>query len=104
MTYVRFILCVCIHAYVCAWMLVKMYGCMQQMERALYITAREASWRRGFDPCTPSLFDLYHFLEQNGYFGLVPENPILSEPGSILLDGFDTRLIQRSFSCGVGML
>ena len=27
-------------------------------------------------------------------------NPILSEPGSILVDGFDTRLIPRSFSCG----
>ena len=28
--------------------------------------------------------------------------PILSEPGSILVDGFDTRLIPRSFSCGLG--
>ena len=33
-------------------------------------------------------------------FGLVPEKPILSEPGSILVDGFDTRLIPWSFSCG----
>jgi len=56
-------------------------------------TAREASWRRAFDPCTPVLFELYHYLEQNGYFRLVPEIPILSEPGSILIDGFDTRLI-----------
>jgi len=51
-------------------------------------TAREASWRRALDPCTPHLFDLYHCLQQNGYFGLVPENPILSEPGSIPVDGF----------------
>jgi len=55
--------------------------------------AREASWRRAFDPCTPLLFDLYHYLDQNGYFGLVPEKLILSELGSILVDGFDTRLI-----------
>jgi len=65
------------------------------------VSAREASWRRAFDPCTPLLFDLYHFREQNGYFGLVTENPILIEPGSILVDGFDTRLIPRSFSCGM---
>jgi len=37
-------------------------------------TALEASWRRVFDPCTPLLFDLYHYLEQNGYFWLVPEH------------------------------
>ena len=44
-------------------------------------TAREAvciclfaSWRRSFDPCTPLLFDLYHYLEQNGYFWWVPEH------------------------------
>jgi len=43
-----------------------------------------------FRPCTPLLFDLYHYLEQNGYFGLVPGKPILSEPGSILVDGLDT--------------
>ena len=30
-----------------------------------------------------------------------PNNPILSEPGSILVDGFDTRLIPWSFSCGL---
>jgi len=32
----------------------------------------EASWRRGFDPCTPLVFDLYHYLDQKGYFWLVP--------------------------------
>jgi len=63
--------------------------------------AREASWRRAFDLCTPLLFDLYHYLEQNGYFGLVPENQILSDPGSVLVDGFDTHLIPWSFSCGL---
>ena len=61
--------------------------------------ARKASWRRAFDPCTPLLFDLYRYLEQNGYFGLVPENAI-SMIWSILVDGFDTRLIPRSFLCG----
>jgi len=64
-------------------------------------SAREASWRRAFDPCTPLRVDLYHFLEQHWYFGLEPENPILSEPGLILVDGFDTRHIPRRFSCGL---
>jgi len=36
--------------------------------------AREASWRRGFNPYAPLLFNLYHYLEQNLHFGLVPEN------------------------------
>jgi len=36
--------------------------------------AREASWRRVFDPYAPLLFDLYHYLVQNLHFGLVPEN------------------------------
>jgi len=31
-------------------------------------TEPEASWRRDFDPYTPLEFDLYHYLEQNGYF------------------------------------
>jgi len=38
-------------------------------------TAREASWRRAFDPCAPLLFILYHYFEQNLHFGLVPEPP-----------------------------
>ena len=63
---------------------------------ACHLSAREASWRRSFDPCTPLLVDLYHYLEQNGCFGLVPENPILIDLGSILVDGFDTHLIPWS--------
>jgi len=27
-------------------------------------TAPEASWRRVFDPCTPLLFDLYHYRKE----------------------------------------
>jgi len=38
------------------------------------LTARKASWRRGFDPYAPLLFNLYHYLEQSLHFGLVPEN------------------------------
>ena len=52
---------------------------------------------RAFDPVSTLLFDVYHYLEQNGAFGLVPE-PILNEPGSILEDGFDTRWIPKAFS------
>ena len=48
------------------------------------------------DPCTPLLFDLYHYLEQNVYFSLVP----LSSR-SFLVAGFNTHVIPRSFSCGM---
>ena len=36
--------------------------------------ASEVSWRRDFHPCTPLLFDLYHYLEQNGYFWVVQDH------------------------------
>jgi len=39
------------------------------------LSASEASWRRGFDPCTPLLFDLYHDLRTERYFGWVPGPP-----------------------------
>ena len=38
------------------------------------VLSPEASWRRVFHPYTPLLFDLYHYLEQNGYFWLVQEH------------------------------
>jgi len=40
------------------------------------VSAREASWRRAFDPCAPLLFNLYHYLEQNLHFGSVTENQL----------------------------
>jgi len=53
-------------------------------------TAREASWRRAFDPCAPLLFVLYDYLEQNLHFGLVPEPPKILSARSFLVAGFDT--------------
>jgi len=47
------------------------------------LPAPKASWRRVFDPCTPLLFDLYHYPEQNGHFRLVPEHA--SGPSSHVL-------------------
>jgi len=93
-------MCMCMCTYTCVHSMcsIRTYTCVHSCECAC-IPAREASWRRAFDPCTPLLFDLYHYLEQDGYFGLVPEKPILNEAGSIIVDGFDTRLIPRSFSC-----
>jgi len=41
---------------------------------------RETSLRRGFDPYSPHLFHLYHYLEQNLHFGLVPENQFWVSP------------------------
>jgi len=53
------------------------------------LTAPDASWRRVFDPCTPLLFDLFHYLEQNGYFWLVPEHA--TGPSSQVLPGYQVR-------------
>ena len=73
-------------------------------------TAREASWRRAFEPCGPLLFILYHYLEQNLHFGLVPETQFGVSRGryqrtgsstDLQVDGFDTRLIPRSISRGI---
>jgi len=63
--------------------------------------AREAFWRRAVDPCTPLLFDLYHYFEQNGYFWLVLEHAPgpSSQVLPFLVAGFDTLLIPWSFSC-----
>ena len=63
-------------------------------------SAREASWRRAFDPCSPLLFILYHYLEQNLHFWLVPEPPQVLAARSFLVAGFDTLNIPRSISCG----
>ena len=51
--------------------------------------ALEASWRRVFEPVSTLLFDLYHFLEQNRAFGLVPEHA--SGPSSQVLHGCRVR-------------
>jgi len=63
--------------------------CMCEHDCILTHTAPEASWRRGFDPCTPLRFDLYHYLEQNGYFWLVPE--LAPGPSSQVLPGCRVR-------------
>jgi len=60
-------------------------------------TAREASWRRAFDPCALLLFILYHYLEQTLHFGLVPEPPQVLSARSFLVAGFDTLNIQEAF-------
>ena len=64
-------------------------------------TAREPSWRRAFDPCAPLLFILYHYLELNLHFGLVPEPPQVLSARSCLVAGFDTLNIPRSFRWSV---
>ena len=93
----------CIWNHVCMETCVRMKAGVRLYVMASHVwskTAREASWRQAFDPCTPLLFDLYHYIEQNGYFGLIPGKSILSVQGSKLVDGFDTRLSPRSFPCG----
>ena len=79
---------VCMYVYVCkcayvyvyvsntcvfANMRVRTYINWSAVDMCLY-AAQEASWRRVFDPYAPLLFNLYHYLEQNLHFGLVPEN------------------------------
>jgi len=60
--------------------------CLRDRKRC---TAPEASWRRVCDPCTPLLFDLYHYLEQKRYFWLVPEHA--PGPSSQVLPGCRVR-------------
>ena len=67
----------------------------------LYDTAREASYRRAFDPYALLLFILYHYLEQNLQFGWVPEPPLVLSARSILVAGFGTLNIPKSSWCGV---
>jgi len=57
----------------------------------------------GFRPLCPLLFILYHYLEQNLHFGLVPEPPQVLSARSFLVAGFDTLNMPRSFSWGVGL-
>ena len=63
-------------------------------------TAPEASWSQVFDPWTPLLIDLYHYLVQNWSVGLVPEHapagpssqvlPVGLAARSLLVTGLDT--------------
>ena len=53
----------------------------------------------GFSTPMP-LFCLIWTIISNKSFWISTRKPILNQPGSILVHGFDTRLIPRSFSCG----
>jgi len=59
-------------------------------------TAPEASWRQVFDPYAPLLFNLYHHLEQKGYFGLVPE--YARGPGRAAMERFCAQLPRAHWS------
>jgi len=62
--------------------------------------AEEPSWEWVFDPVYPLLFDLYHQLRPNVHFYFHPfECGVHSRWFSV--DGFDTRRIPTSLSCGV---
>jgi len=65
------------------------------------LSAPEASWSLVLDPRTSLLFDVYHYLEQNGSFWLVPEHAPGPSSQVLLVAGFDTRWIPRWISCGL---
>jgi len=54
-------------------------------------TAPEASWSQVFDPWTPLLIDLYHYLEQNWSVGLVPEHAPAGPSSQVLPVGLAAR-------------
>ena len=60
-------------------------------------TAQEASWRRVFDPYAPLLFNLYHYLEQNLHFGLVPEIQFWVSRGRYKWTGSTPALFKEAF-------
>jgi len=57
-------------------------------------SAREASWRRVFDPYAPLLFNLYHYLEQNLHFEVVPEHKFWLSRGRYKWTGSTPALFQ----------
>ena len=57
----------------------------------------EASCVRVFDPVSTLLFDLYHYLEQNGAFDYHWNTPQVLAARSFLVAGFDTRFVPRRF-------
>jgi len=59
-------------------------------------TARETSRRRVFDPYAPLLFNLYHYLEQNLHFGLVPEHQFWVSRGRYYWTGSTPALFQEA--------
>jgi len=58
-----------VYAYLCVCTCIYRVWCADS-----HTDAREAFWRRVFDPYAPLVFNLYHYLEQTLHFGLVPEN------------------------------
>ena len=53
-----------------------------------------------FRPLCPSFVQFVPLSRTKLAFWISTRKPILSAPGSILVDGFDTHLIPRTFSCG----
>ena len=58
----------------------------------------------GFRPRVQLLFDFVPLSGTKPLIWISSRNPCFSELGLILVDGFDTRLIPRSFECGVVMM
>jgi len=67
----------------------------------MYIYRPRSFLETGFRPLCPSFVEFVPLSRTKPAFWITTRKPIFSEPGSILVDGFDTRLIPRSFSCGV---
>ena len=55
----------------------------------------------GFRPLCPPFVYFVPLSRTKPTFCIRTRKPIFSDPGSILEDGFDIRLIPRSFSCGI---
>jgi len=55
----------------------------------------------GFWLLCPSFVYFVPLSRSKPAFWISTRKPIFGEPGSIMVDGFDTRLIPRSFSCGL---
>jgi len=67
----------------------------------LEIESRPSSFfQTGFRPLCPSFVKFVPLPRTKPAFWISTRKPILIEPGSILVHGFDTRLISRGFSCG----
>jgi len=80
----------------------KCYGILTWLRMTnVFIFRRPRSFlETGFRPLCPSFAEFVPSSRTKPAIWISTRKPILSELGSILVDGFDTRLIRIGFSCG----
>ena len=82
---------------VCGWSKRSYLLCVGADLLCLYVSAQEASWKRGFDPVYLLLFNLNHSLRTKVLSDFHPFEGLGVNIRWFSVDGFDTHWIARSF-------